>query len=153
MVYECERQRQIAAPAKRVWEWLTVPQHVFGLNVFHRNAEFPEAGLHKGSIIFIQHCFFGVYHQERFARIRAVRPYFLSWGEFAARGRDCFPHSQSFTIIPIHPRQCRIVNQLRGKFVLPGAPYWLHPIYRFVGAWILDDENAKIAQACSGVRK
>ena len=147
MVYECERQRQIAAPAQCVWEWLTVPQHVFGLNVFHLMAQFPETGLQKGSTIFIQHRFLGVYTQTRFARIRALRPYFIAWGEFAAEEKDRFPHSQSLSVIPIDAQQCRIVNRLRGKFMLPGAPYWLHPIYWFVGPWILDDENARIAAA------
>lgn len=148
MIYECERQRRIGAPAQRVWEWLTVPQHVFSLNVFHVAAEFPEAGLQKGSTIFIQHRFFGVYDQKRFARIRALRPYFIAWGEFAAQERDHFPHSQSLTVIPIDEKQCQLVNRLRGKFMLPGAPYWLHPVYRFVGPWILDNENAQIAMAC-----
>ena len=77
MVYDCERQRQIDAPAQRVWEWLTVPQHVFSLNVFHLKAQFPETGLQKGSTIFIQHRFFGMYKQTRFARIRALRPCLL----------------------------------------------------------------------------
>ena len=78
-----------------------------------------------------------------------MRPYFLAWGEFAAKEKDRFPHSQSLSVIPVDAQQCRIVNRLRGKFMLPGAPYWLHPMYRFIGPWILDDENAKIAAALS----
>ena len=149
MIYECERQRHITAPAHHVWVWLSVPQHVFDLNVFHRSARFPDTVLRKGSTIFIQHRFLGVYHQERFARIRALRPYFVAWGEFAARGTDRFPHSQSLTVVPIDERRCRVVNRLRGKFLLPAARYWLRPAYRFIGAWILDAENAKIAAACA----
>ena len=105
--------------------------------------------MQKGSIIFIQHRFFGVYDQKRFARIRALCPYFIAWGEFAAQERDRFPHSQSFTIILIDEQHCRVVNRLRGKFLLPAAPYWLHPLYWFIGPWILDNENAKIAAALS----
>lgn len=151
MVHECEQQRQITAPAQCVWEWLTVPQHLFGLNVFHRSAQFPETGLQKGSTIIIQHSFFGVYKQTRFAHIRALRPYFIAWREFAAEEKDHFPHAQSLTVIPVDAQQCRIVNRLRGKFVLPGAQYWLNPLYHFIGPWILDNENAKIAEACRGM--
>lgn len=153
MVYECERRRKITAPAERVWEWLTVPQHLFGLNVFHRRVQFSKTGLQKGSTFSIQHRFFGVYEQTRLAHVRALRPYFVAWGEFATQEKDHFPHGQSLTVIPVDAQQCRIVNRLRGKFLLPGAPYWLHPLYHFIGPWILDNENAKIEQACCGMRK
>ena len=153
MVYECERQREVRAPAQQVWDWLTVPHNVFGLNYFHHDMNGSHDQLHKGSVIPIQHRFFGLYQQRRFARIRAYRQYFLAWGEFAEAGVDRFPHSQSFTVIPIDHQRCRVVNRLRGKFVFPAAPYWLHPVYRFIGPWILDAENAKIAEVFSAREK
>lgn len=147
MIYECERQRVLQASIDHVWEWLQEPQHLFAVNLFHRRIHGRGERLRVGSRVVIEHSFGGLVRQRRVARIRAYRRYHIAWGELAETGSDWFPHSQSLTLRPLTATSCILSNRLRGQFRLPGADYWLLPLYRWVGPWIVAAENRTIAQA------
>ena len=103
--------------------------------------------MQAGVCVPIPHHIWGLYRQTRIARIRAYRKYFVAWGEFQEHGLDRFPHSQSFTVVPVDDESCLVVNRLRGQFRIPGARYWFLPLYRQLAPRILDYENRRIAAA------
>src|SRR5262249_13182738 len=73
--------------------------------------------------------------------------YFVAWGELQEHGIDRFPHSQSFTVVPLDAQSCLDINRLRGQFRIPGARYWFLPLYSQLAPRILDYENRRIAAA------
>jgi hypothetical protein len=77
---------------------------------------------------------------------------FRDAGECQASGIDRFPHSQSFTLIPVDTAHCILVNRLRGKFVIPAARYWLMPLYRCIAPRMMDHENRQIAAAIAAMQ-
>ena len=83
--------------------------------------DYPHPVMRAGLDVPIRHNIFGLYRQVRIAHIRAYRPYFVAWGELQMHGLDRFPHSQSFTVVPIDAKRCLVVNRLRGKFVIPAG--------------------------------
>ena len=145
MIYECERRLQIEAPAEAVWDWMSDLRRLLGLNRFHVGVDGTRPVTEVGQCVPIRHNVFGLYRRVRVARIRAYRRYHVAWGELQEHGKDWFPHSQSFTILPVDSRRCTVVNRLRGKFLLPAARYWLLPFYRRLAPRILDEENRSIA--------
>ena len=147
MIYTCERRLQINAPAEVVWQWMADVRRLLRLNVFHTAVDYPEPAMQAGLEIPVQHNIFGLYRQTRIARIRAYRPYFVAWGELQPTGVDRFPHSQSFTVIPLDRHRCIVVNALRGKLNIPAVRYWFLPVYRRVAPRILEHENRQIAAA------
>ena len=145
MVYECERQLQIEAPAEVVWDWMSDVRRILSLNPFHVCVDSALPVNQAGQRVPVRHNVFGLYRRVRIARIRVYRPFHVAWGELQEHGRDRFPHSQSFTVLPVDAQRCRIVNRLRGKFDLPGARYWVLPFYHHLACRILDQENRKLA--------
>ncbi len=150
MIYTCERRLHIDAPAEVVWEWMADVRRLLRLNVFHTAVDYPEPAMQAGLEIPVRHNIFGLYRQTRIARIRAYRRYFVAWGELQPTGVDRFPHSQSFTVIPLDRQRCIVVNALRGKLNIPAVRYWFLPLYRHLAPRILEHENRQIAAAvCS----
>jgi ligand-binding SRPBCC domain-containing protein len=120
----CERLLRVAAPAEVVWGWMCEPRNLFSINLFHAEVHTDEAELKAGSVVTIDHDFFGAYQQRRQAKIREVRPYFVAFGEHKsveAPGRDPFPHQQSFQVVPIDDESCILVNRISGRYVFPGS--------------------------------
>lgn len=147
IVYECERCLQINASADTVWDWMADARRLLSLNIFHVAVPYPEPVMQVGLCVPIMHHIWGLYRQTRIARIRAYRKYFVAWGELQEHGLDRFPHSQSFTVVPLDAQSCLVVNRLRGQFRIPGAQYWFLPLYRQLAPRILDYENRRIAAA------
>jgi hypothetical protein len=121
------------------------------LNIFHTGVEYPEPVIQAGLQVPIRHNIFGLYRRTRIARIRAYRKYFVAWGEFQEYGTDWFPHSQSFTVVPLDAQSCLVINRLRGQFRIPGARYWFLPLYKQLAPRILDCENRRIAAAVTAI--
>jgi hypothetical protein len=151
MIYECERRLQIDAAAETVWQWMADVRRLLRLNVFHATVEYAEPVRQAGLEVPIRHHILWLYRCTRIARIRTYRTYFVAWGELQEHGVDRFPHSQSFTVIPVDARHCVVVNRLRGKFVIPGARYWFLPFYRLLAPRLLDYENRSIATAVAAM--
>jgi hypothetical protein len=147
VVYECERRLQINASADTVWDWMADARRLLSLNIFHVAVMYSEPVMQAGLCVPIVHHIWGLYCQTRVARIRAYRKYFVAWGELQEHGFDRFPHSQSFTVVPLDAQTCLVVNRLRGQFRIPGARYWFLPVYRQLAPRILDYENRRIATA------
>ena len=147
MRYECERRLQIQAPAEAVWHWIADVRRLLALNIFHAAVEYPVPVQRAGLQIPIRHNILGLYCPVRLAYIRVYRKYYVAWGELQAQGKDWFPHSQSFTVVPLEAQCCLVMNRLRGKFYMPGARYWFLPVYRHLAPRILDHENRQIAAA------
>lgn len=150
VVYTCERCLRINASADAVWHWMADVRRLLRLNIFHTAVEYLEPVMQAGLQVPIRHNIFGLYRQTRLARIRAYRPYFVAWGELQEHGLDRFPHSQSFTVVPLDAQSCLVVNRLRGQFRIPAARYWFLPLYRLLAPRILDYENRCIAAAVAG---
>ena len=151
VVYECERRMRINASADTVWSWMADVRRLLELNIFHAAIEYPEPVLRAGLQVPIRHNICGLYRQTRLARIRAYRKYFVAWGELQEHGIDRFPHSQSFTVVPLDAQSCLVINRLRGQFRIPGARYWFLPLYRQLAPRILDYENRRIAAAVAAL--
>jgi hypothetical protein len=147
MVYECERRLQIHASADTVWGWMTDVRRLLQLNIFHVAVESAAPVMQAGVRVPIRHNVCGLYRRTRVAHIRVYRKYFVAWGELQEGGTDRFPHSQSFTVVPIEAQSCLVINRLRGTFRLPGARYWFLPFYGWLAPRLLDYENQRIAAA------
>ncbi len=147
MIYQCERRLRINASADTVWQWMADVRHLLQLNIFHTAVVFPEPVKQTGIRVPIRHNICGLYRRTRMARIRTYRKYFVAWSELQEQGTDWFPHSQSFTVVPIDGQSCMVVNHLRGKFFMPGARYWFLPFYGMLAPRLLDHENRQIALA------
>ena len=147
IIYECERCLEINASADTVWNWMADARRLLSLNIFHVAVTYPEPVMRAGLCVPIMHHIWGLYRQIRIARIRVHRKYFVAWGELQEHGLDRFPHSQSFTVVPLDTQTCLVVNRLRGQFRIPGAQYWFLPLYRQLAPRILDYENRRIAAA------
>jgi hypothetical protein len=151
IVYKCERCLRINASADTVWGWMADARRLLSLNIFHVAVAYPEPVMQAGLRVPIPHRIWGLYRQTRIARIRAYRKYFVAWGELQEHGIDRFPHSQSFTVIPLDAQSCLVINRLRGQFRIPGARYWFLPLYRQLAPRILDYENRRIAAAVAAL--
>jgi hypothetical protein len=150
----CERRLRLDVPADVAWEWMKEPRNLFSVNIFHAEVEFDEPELRAGSVVHIAHDFFGAYKQQRQAKVREFRDYFIAFGEHKspdAPGRDPFPHNQSFEVVPIDEHSCEIVNTLTGRYVFPGAKYVGERLFRRYMPVILDDDNQVIAVGCGAM--
>jgi hypothetical protein len=145
---------RLDVPADVAWEWMRDPRNLFSVNIFHAEVEFDEPELRVGSVVRVPHDFFGVLKQERQAKVRELRKYFVAFGEHkipAAPGRDAFPHKQSFEVVPIDDESCEIVNTLTGRYIFPGAKYVGERLFRRYMPVILDDDNKLIAVGCGAI--
>lgn len=150
----CERLLRVEAPAKVVWEWMSDPHNLFSINMFHAEVHIDEDELKPGSLVTIDHDFFGAYQQRRQARIREVRPYFVAFGEYKAPevpGRDPFPHIQSFQVVPVDDDSCILVNHISGRYVFPGSGVLGERLFARYMPAILDDDNQVIAIGCGAM--
>jgi hypothetical protein len=152
MIYECERRQRIDASADTVWQWMSDVRRLLRLNIFHAAVDAPHPVRQAGLVVPIRHNIAGVYRRMRLARIHTYRKYKIAWGEFQESGIDRFPHSQSFTLMPVDAAHCMLVNRLRGKVVIPAARYWLMPVYRCIAPRIMDHENRQIAAAVAAMQ-
>lgn len=150
----CERLLRVGAPAEVVWGWMTEPRNLFGINMFHAEVHTDEDELQAGSIVTIDHDFFGAYQQRRQARIRELRPYFVAFGEHKSTdepGRDPFPHHQSFQVVPVDDESCILINRINGRYVFPGSGVLGERLFRRYMPAILDDDNQMIAIGCGAM--
>ena len=152
MRYECERQLRIQVPADTVWDWMADVRRLLALNIFHAAVEYPVPAQRAGLQIPVRHNIFGLYCPVRIAYIRVYRKYCVAWGELQAQGKDRFPHSQSFTVVPMAAHCCLVINRLRGMLYIPGGRYWFLPVYRCLAPRILDHENRQIAAAVTAMQ-
>jgi hypothetical protein len=152
MIYECERRQHLEVSADVAWQWMSDVRRLLRLNIFHAEVSAPRPVTQAGLAVPIRHNIAGIYRQIRLARIHTYRKYKVAWGEFQASGVDRFPHSQSFTLIPVDAAHCILVNRLRGKFVIPAARYWFMPVYRCIAPRIMDHENRQIATAVAAMQ-
>jgi hypothetical protein len=147
---ECERILKLNVPADTVWEWMSDVRNLMQVNMFHESVEATEPVTSAGAVVVVPHNFFGVYQQRRQWHIKDYRKYFVSAGEHKCPdepGKDPFPHSQSFRIVPVDDSSCIIVNQLRGKYIFPGADLVGERLFRRYMPVILDDDNQVIGVA------
>ena len=150
----CERLMRVDAPADVVWTWMSDPRNLFRVNVLHAEVDTDETELRAGAVIPIDHDFFGFYQQRRLARIREVRPRFVSFGEYKAPevpGRDPFPHQQSFRVVPVDDTSCILVNSISGRYVFPGSSVLGEPLFRRYMPALLDDDNQVVAVGCGAM--
>jgi ligand-binding SRPBCC domain-containing protein len=150
----CERLLRVEASAEAVWDWMSKPSNLLAVNIFHAEVEAESDEFGAGDVFTIDHDFFGVYQQKRQAKIREVRPYFVSFGEYKAPdapGRDPFPHNQTFQVIPVDDSSCIVSNKLTGRYVFPGAEYIGERLFRRYMPVILDDDNQVIAIGCGAM--
>jgi ligand-binding SRPBCC domain-containing protein len=145
---------RVDAPADVVWGWMSDPRNIFSVNMLHAAVETDETELRAGSVITIDHDFFGFYKQRRQAKIREVRPYFVAFGEFKAPdvpGRDPFPHHQSFHVVPVDDASCILVNSISGRYVFPGAGVLGERLFKRYMPTLLDDDNQVVAVGCGAM--
>jgi ligand-binding SRPBCC domain-containing protein len=145
---------RVDAPAEVVWGWMSDPRNIFSVNMLHAAVETDETELRAGSVITIDHDFFGFYQQRRQAKIREVRPNFVAFGEFKAPdvpGRDPFPHHQSFQVVPVDDASCILVNSISGRYVFPGAGVLGERLFKRYMPTLLDDDNQVVAVGCGAM--
>jgi ligand-binding SRPBCC domain-containing protein len=145
---------RVDAPADVVWTWMSDPRNLFRVNVLHAEVDTDETELRAGAVIPIDHDFFGFYQQRRLARIREVRPHYVSFGEYKAPevpGRDPFPHQQSFRVVPVDDTSCILVNSISGRYVFPGSSVLGEPLFRRYMPALLDDDNQVVAVGCGAM--
>lgn len=150
----CERMLRIDAPADVVWDWMSEPRHLFGVNMMHAEVLTDETELRPGLVVTIDHDFFGLYRQRRQARISAVERYFVAFGEHKppdVPGRDPFPHTQSFRVVPVDVGSCILVNSIVGRYTFPGSGVLGEPLFRRSMPALLDDENQVVAVGCGAL--
>jgi hypothetical protein len=150
MPYTHEQLLKIDKPADVVWEWMSDARRLLEVNMFHESVDWPEPITEAGARVPVPHNFFGMYRQKRGAYIREYRKYRIAFGEFKMpdeKGHDPFPHSQSFTIVPVDDESCIVINRIRGTYVFPGAKYVGERLFRRYMPTILHDDNCVIAIA------
>jgi ligand-binding SRPBCC domain-containing protein len=150
----CERMMRVGAPADVVWGWVSDPRNLFRVNMLHAEVDTDETELRPGATITIDHDFFGFYQQRRQAKIREVRPYFVAFGEYKVPeepGRDPFPHTQSFQVVPVDDGSCIVVNRISGRYVFPGAGLLGERLFRRYMPALLDDDNQVVAVGCGAM--
>jgi ligand-binding SRPBCC domain-containing protein len=150
----CERMLRVEAPADVVWDWMSEPRNLFAVNMLHAEVLTDEVELHPGLVVTIDHDFFGFYRQRRQARISAVERYFVAFGEHKAPGvpgRDPFPHTQSFRVVPLDEGSCILVNSIVGRYRFPGSGVLGEPLFRRYMPTLLDDDNQVVAVGCGAL--
>lgn len=150
----CERMLRVDAPADAVWEWMSDPRNLFSVNMLHAEVVTDETELRAGAVVTIQHDFFGFYQQERQAKVRELRRYFVAFGEFKTPdtpGRDPFPHNQSFQVVPVDDASCIVVNRITGRYVFPGSGLLGERLFRRYMPALLDDDNQVLAVGCGAL--
>jgi hypothetical protein len=124
------------------------------VNMFHESVLADEPITTAGVKVEVPHNFFGIYRQRREVHITGFRKYHIAFGEHKhpdVDGVDPFPHSQSFTVVPVDEKRCIILNRIRGTYVFPGAKYFGERLFRRYMPFILGDDNAVIAAAVGAI--
>lgn len=122
--------RELPFARERVWRWmLDHPAELLALDPFHARVEAPPLPLERGVRIPIDHEFPFGYRERRDARINALRPYVIGFGEVRNRGYDAFPHSYRFKLGEAEPNRTILCFDIRGRFRLPAARFWLVPVF------------------------
>jgi ligand-binding SRPBCC domain-containing protein len=152
----CERMLRVDAPADVVWGWMSDPKNLFRVNMLHAEVVTEEDELEAGQTYIIDHNFLGLYDQRREAKVREVRPYFVAFGEYKVPeepGRDAFPHTQSFQVVPVDDSSCIIVNRISGRYIFPGSTVLDlgERLFRRYMPIILDDDNLVIAAGAGAI--
>jgi hypothetical protein len=150
----CERMLRVDAPADVVWDWMSDPRNLFRANVMHTSVLTDETELPSGMVVTIDHDVLGLFRQRRQARVSAVERYFVAFGEHKApeaRGRDPFPHTQSFRVVPLDVGSCILVNGLVGRFTFPGSGVLGERLFRRYMPSLLDDDNQVVAVGCGAM--
>jgi hypothetical protein len=150
----CERMMRLDVPAEVAWKWIAVPENIFSVNIFHAEVTTEDSELRVGGVLNIDHDFFGMYQQPRYAKIRALEPYFVEFGEYKqpdVPGRDPFPHIQSFRVVPVDDKSCILVNRISGSYVFPGSGLLGEWLFRRYIPTLLDDDNQVIAVGCGAM--
>jgi hypothetical protein len=150
----CERMLRVDAPADVVWDWMSDPRNLFGVNMMHAEVLTDETELRPGLVVTIDHDFFGFYRQRRQARVTAVERYFVAFGEQKGSdepGRDPFPHTQSFRVVPLDVGSCILVNSIVGRYTFPGSGVLGGPLFRRYMPALLDDDNQVLAVGCGAL--
>jgi hypothetical protein len=154
MAYTHEELTLIAKPADVVWEWMSDARNLLMVNMFHESVLADEPITTAGVKVEVPHNFFGIYRQRREVHITGFRKYHIAFGEHKhpdVDGVDPFPHSQSFTVVPVDEKRCIILNRIRGTYVFPGAKYFGERLFRRYMPFILGDDNAVIAAAVGAI--
>jgi ligand-binding SRPBCC domain-containing protein len=147
---------RVDAPADEVWAWMSDPRNLFRVNMLHAEVVTQSDELKVGQAYVIDHNFLGLYDQRREAKVREVRPYFVAFGEYKVPeepGRDAFPHTQSFQVVPVDDSSCIIVNRIRGRYIFPGSTRLGlgERLFRRYMPIILDDDNLVIAAGVGAI--
>jgi ligand-binding SRPBCC domain-containing protein len=150
----CERMLRVDAPADVVWAWISDPRNLFAVNMLHAEVHTTETELRPGLVVTIDHDFFGFYQQRRQARVHQVQRNLVTFGEHKAPGvpgRDPFPHTQSFRVVPVDDGSCILLNSIAGRYVFPGSGLLGERLFRRYMPALLDDDNQVVAVGCGAM--
>jgi hypothetical protein len=150
----CERMMRIDAPADVVWAWLSEPRNLFGVDMMHAAVHLDDAELRPGAVVAIDYDVLGLYRQRHHASVREVQPYFVAFGVDKVpnlSGRDPFPHSQSYRVVPLDGCACILVNCVAGHFAFRGSAVLGERLFRRVMPAVLDDHNQLVAVGCGAM--
>jgi hypothetical protein len=150
----CERMMRVDAPADVVWEWLSDPHNLFRVDTLHAAIDVRDTELRAGAVVTIDYDAFGLYRQRHQACVREVQPFLVSFAverSPGGDGRDPFPHSQSFRVVPLERCSCILVNCVAGHFAFPGSAVVGERLFRRYMPAILDDHNQLVAVGCGAL--
>jgi hypothetical protein len=150
----CERMMRIDAPADVVWEWLSDPRNLFRIDILHGAVDVRDTELRAGAVVTIDYDAFCLYRQRHRACIREVQPFRVSFAverSPGGDGRDPFPHSQSFRVVPLERCSCILVNCVAGHLAFPGSSVAGERLFRRYMPAILDDHNQLVAVGCGAL--
>ncbi|HXP92342.1 MAG TPA: SRPBCC family protein [Candidatus Binatia bacterium] len=156
--FECSRELIMNTSADQVWEWLANLRNVMTANQFHSSIDCDDVVARNPKVGFEVPILHNMLEREfyRIARITRFEDYEIAWGERIpddAGYADMFPHSEGWRVESLGPRQCRVSNRLRGRF--------MSPLGQLIGkqAWdaaipvILDNDLQDVALAVGAVEK
>lgn len=150
----CERMLRLDAPAGVVWAWMSEPRNLFGLDLLHAAVSAPDTELRPGALLTIDYEVVGLYRARHQARIREVQPYYVAFSVDqgpGGDGRDPFPHSQSFRVVPLDECSCILVNCVAGHLVFPGSAILGERLLQRYLPAVLDDQNRLVAVGCGAL--
>jgi hypothetical protein len=115
----CERELTIDKPADEVWDWLSDIRNAMTINQFHESVDADAHDGKKGVTVPLHHNFGGFRH-VRLAHITTWDNLTVGWGERVPDdGWDPFPHGESWKVIPVDKKRCKVQNSLRGAYTTP----------------------------------
>jgi hypothetical protein len=151
----CERMLRLDAPAGVVWAWMSDPGNLLGLDLLHAAVSASDTELRPGALITIDYEILGLYRGRHQARIRDMQqPYYVAFSvdrSPGGDGRDPFPHSQSFRVVPLDECSCIVVNCVAGHLVFPGSAILGERLFQRYLPAALDDQNRLVAVGCGAL--